>query len=272
MSSARTPRPRISRAASMSGWISLQAAYGLTVISSIIQRSPRLSVRRLTAGSAVEIRQNPYLPASPSAGPSKPSAASRAAVNPPSAALPAWSRLVSPPLWLNSVVPDEKVAAIPRALVIVPDLKSRRCPTAAAEPNTPDWPVGWKPASMWDAGPTAMPARPIASYPTTIASRTASPEAPVSAAMASTAGMTTAPGCEMASSCTSSNSKAWPDAPLAKAAIGAEVANPEPTTGHGPPSPPVRRAWAAARWLHGFPAPNTMHPRVSTRQSTARSM
>ena len=61
------------------------------------------------------------------------------------------------------MVPEARETARPKAWFIIwPSNPSRR-PAAAVEPNTPDIEVGWNPASMWASGPTAMPARPMAS-------------------------------------------------------------------------------------------------------------
>ena len=160
---------------------------------------------------------------------------------PPSAARPAWIRLAIPPEAANSIVPEASEAPMPRASFRRAASKPWRWAAAAAAPNTPDIEVGWKPASMCERGPTAKPALPMASYPTTTASRKARPEAPVSSAAAKAAGTTTAPGWLTASSCTSSSSKAWAAAPLAKAAMAGVALRSHPTTVEGP-SPPVARA------------------------------
>ena len=236
ISSARMPFSATSSDVAWTiGCRSLHDGYGLMVISSIIQRSPSRSVSNWGCGSPVKIRQKPCRPARPSWAPSRPWAASDAAITPPSAARAAWMRLAIPPEDANSIVPDASDAAMPNAWLSRSASRPRRWAAAAAAPNTPDMEVGWKPASMCDTGPTASPARPIASYPTTTASRKAAPGASSSSATARAAGTTTAPGWLTASSCTSSSSKAWAAAPLAKAAMAGVALSPQPTTVQPPP-------------------------------------
>ncbi len=87
---------------------------------------------------------------------------------PPLAPGPAWTRLTSPPVWVNSVVPEACLPAMLMALVMWSGSRPSILAATAVEPKTPRTQVSWKPLAsihFMPASPTLVMTSPARATP-----------------------------------------------------------------------------------------------------------